>query len=285
MNIVANGAYTTFSVPLTNWTGDAQTPADVDVALFSRTHNAVVFEETVTPQSGSASFEFHAGRYTGPGDYLINFTYVLDDLGTKKDTVPVKVYVPYLSMDKIEDAEQTSNLDRSQKEALAFSVTQSIDSFCNRSFQHTIGETKNVMGNGTKTLQLPERIWQLDSVTSPYVSPTIIDPWNMSTTAENFRIELGMDYQVFGLRNFKSGSVYGVTGNWGYHYPPEGIQYVASQLFLLNFCADSTYRDRWVSNINTGQWQMEFARTGNQTTGSAELDNILKKYRKIRFIA
>lgn len=282
MEVLINGEYTTITNPLTGWMGGDETPATVTVNLYSETHAEIVHTETIDPLgTSSVSYDVHSGRYTGPGDYQVQFVYDLAGGGTKKDVVNVKVFVPYIAMNEIENSSHVDNLSLNDQKLMALTITNSIDNFTNNWFGFTIGETKSVMGAGSKILQLPYRLWQLDLVEAPTISTTIIDPWNMSVTADNVSLNTNYNYQVFGLREFVTGQVYSVTGNWGWETVPGEIQLAASRMFNIRFCNDAVYRDRWLQNIKTGQWSMEVQRTGYHTTGSAEVDHMLRKHKRI----
>ena len=216
----------------------------------------------------------------------------------------VFISVPYTSLAKLREIKELNGFSDQEVINMERLVSRVIDAYCGQSFGYELDKTKTVNGNGSDYLLLPNRMWELGEVrvledyirvvndndgnvvngevsgrdVTEYVTRDFDNPWRI-------RNRRGYDYVALSeVRNqhfFRNGMIYAVKGNWGYQFVPSKVSEASAILVKTYFYDDATYRDRYLSEIQAGNWRMKFAATGDETTGSANADMLLSSYRNI----
>lgn len=179
-----------------------------------------------------------------------------------------------------------------------------IEAYCRQSFGYAVG-TKALQGTGYKKIALPQRLASLTSYQAidpngnvgPGWPGSIVisnDGWNLIlapdttlTVKESPPIEF-MNYVSNGviqvpdsyIKSFVSGTVYNVTGVWGYEVVPSEVQEAA--ILLMNDFAtnDVGYRDRYLSSVKIQQDTVIYHPGAFRGTGNARADLLLAKWRR-----
>lgn len=241
-----------------------------------------------------------------PRNLRMTWRYSLaSDSGAERSgTTEVFVSVPYADIRKLREIKELNEFSDQEIMAMERLVSRVIDSFCGQSFGFEKEKTKTVIGAGSEYLILPDRLWELNDITAlddyeriirdgqgnvvgidrsgrsilEYVTVDLDNPW---------RIRNRRSYNYVALdetrtRNFfRNGTIYAVSGNWGYPFVPARVTEATVLLVKTYFYDDAAYRDRYISDIRAGNWRMTFSATGDATTGSANADILLSTYRNI----
>lgn len=207
--------------------------------------------------------------------------------------------------------EPLSPTDFKQLESVVRGV---IDAYCRQNFQLT----KNsylVPGGGMTKLQLPFRLVRLDSIyaadepfaamqayegiydhtseqermradalsmhsLNEFVTFTKDHPWEIRRRTRATTPGIS---PVSAQARFESHRYYIVEGLWGWERVPNDVARAAAILTRDYLDDDSKWREKYVSVARAADWRLEFSATGNETTGNANADMILEKYRNFRW--
>jgi len=160
-----------------------------------------------------------------------------------------------------------------------------INSYCGQSFE-TFEAAIRVEGNGLDGLILPHPLlsetnvqWS-DGYNVIYTDTDI--PWEISGNGWILRKQ--STYDSFDPvcephDKFKRNVIYTVTGVWGYECIPNPVVESARLLIEDYICPDQNYRNKYLDNIRSGDWRLEFNDWAFVGTGNATVDRLLKEYR------
>lgn len=209
---------------------------------------------------------------------------------------PIDIVRPYVSIHEYNRNTHPSDAllvsDFKRLESVARKV---IESYTRQSFQLIGPRSMPVTGTGTNALQLPDRLVTLDNITIPEgpsgaaVQPSdyslmnyvIFDPARPWELRKRSTSSAGMNV-LYREEFFRSGTTYVVTGTWGWPLIPQDIA-AATALLIRDYSDDdSLYREKYIKVIRAADWRMEFGATGVETTGNANADMMLEKYRNYR---
>lgn len=233
----------------------------------------------------------------------ITWEYDLDGM-TRSFSDNSFVSVPYVSLNKLRDIKELNDFSDQELISMERLVSRIIDAYCGQTFSYEINKTKTVMGNDSDYLLLPGRLWELGSAAvledyativvdgegnvvtneisgrdiTQYVTRDFDNPWRLRNKRTFDYIAMS---EVKSRYFFRNGHIYAVTGNWGHQFVPSKVSEAAASLVKTYFYDDATYRDRYISEIQAGNWRMKFRATGDETTGSANADMMLYDYRNI----
>lgn len=194
-----------------------------------------------------------------------------------KDRYPNDELLQRADIESLRDAEKT--------------VRYVINSFVGQSFSLESNATHEVRGRGLKELYLPKRLARLIRIED--LDGRVYDGHIDAFT--NFSIRRGeytLPYSAYtdgatiygapiGIRTEKGrweNRVYRVTGDWGWAFVPQEVTEAATMLIRDSFNPDSKYFEMYVDNIRASDWRMEFAKTGDRTTGNAKADLLLSRF-------
>lgn len=227
---------------------------------------------------------------TGDSDIKeIHFEYQVGGYEVRTSPELLEVIRPYVSLPEYNAMFPFRPLTMADFRVVERSVRRVIDAYCRQSFQLRKNVTKVVPGGSTNALQLPDRLVSLNGVntnsTAGYsiISSVVHDPSNPWSIHTNTSTSLSprtsdplerTDY----FRNVR----YYVTGDWGWQHVPNEVKDAAAILINDFLDDDSVYREKYIDNIRAADWRMEFAATGNETTGNANADMMLERFRTYR---
>jgi hypothetical protein len=77
---------------------------------------------------------------------------------------------------------------------------------------------------------------------------------------------------------FKSGIPYKVQARFGWNSVPENVEQAAAELMKDYFSKDTMWRNKYVKNISTFDWDFEYTGDAYTGTGNAYADNLLADY-------
>lgn len=211
-----------------------------------------------------------------------------------------RVVVPYVSVRKVQ-SEMLPDKTIEEVRNMESLVRHVIEAYCGQTFEYRLNRSKTVMGRGTNTLDLPERLYNLTGLTLGrdltgtiaveslnvynYVETDPDNPWQIRRRQYSGLSPRAVEPGIFGSGPFfRSGKMYVVTGDWGWPDVPGGVVKAAEILIDKYFCQEARYRDSYIDNIRAADWRMEFARTGDETTGSANADMILQDFRNMNMV-
>lgn len=259
-----------------------------------------------SPAVGRFFYELTPEITSHPRNLRISWRYSLnagggaDRLGSQE----VFVSVPYVELSRLKEIKELNEYSDQELMTMERLVSRVIDSYCGQSFGFEKEKTKTIVGAGSEYLILPERLWELDSITVLDDYERIVRDSQGNVVEEDISGRSVIEYVVVDLDNpwrirnrrsynhvsldetrtknfFKNGSIYAVTGNWGYPFVPARVVEATAILVKTYFYDDAAYRDRYISDIRAGSWRMTFSATGDATTGSANADIILSSHRNI----
>ena len=77
---------------------------------------------------------------------------------------------------------------------------------------------------------------------------------------------------------FQSGVAYKVQGQFGWEKVPDNVELAALELMKDYFSKDTMWRNKYVKNISTFDWDFEYTGDAYTGTGNAYADNLLADY-------
>jgi hypothetical protein len=77
---------------------------------------------------------------------------------------------------------------------------------------------------------------------------------------------------------FQSGIPYKVQARFGWDSVPENVEQAAAELMKDYFSKDTMWRNKYVKNISTFDWDFEYTGDAYTGTGNAYADNLLADY-------
>jgi len=157
-----------------------------------------------------------------------------------------------------------------------------------------------VYGYDSDILPLPAKIYQLHELYSNDVLllDTIndIDNWNypVEISESGYGIKVNraglIDNTVYTANGmvppsihdsygiFQSGVAYKVRGQFGWEKVPDNVELAAIELMKDFFSKDTMWRNKYVKNISTFDWDFEYTGDAYTGTGNAYADNLLAEY-------
>lgn len=256
------------------------------------------------------------------GDFepkVITWTYTID--GNEIETAPeiIEIVRPYIMPDTYNRTAPGQELDIRNFRMVESKVRKVIESYCRQSFQIQQHVVKTAVGHTGNALQLPERLIRFKGMSvvdepiaslvgypgimtypnmqdgtnyellrgdgiarhslNEYVSFNPDRPWEIR---RRLNAEAGGMNPINRSQFFSSHKQYAILGDWGWEYIPNDIQQAAAILIADYANDDATYREKYIDNVRAADWRMEFAATGNETTGNANADMMLERYRNYR---
>ena len=273
---------------------DNQLVESDDLVFFDITNaegDVVVADEAyLVIEDGRPHYEYMIGPdvTANIGVYDINWQYSaggFQSVSKRQALIVSRPYCEYMDYKQTYEDDPISPGDFQKIEKVVRGV---IDSFCRQSFQYDLGMSYTIVGSGHNTLELPRRLVELHEVRVMDSSTDFynIDEYVTTDPDEKYRIRR-LDWNPFGAgmnpvsnnRLFKSHRNYRVTGDWGWENVPEPVREAAKILINAYQCADAKYREKFIQTIRAADWRMEFAVTGNETTGNANADTLLSDYK------
>lgn len=159
-----------------------------------------------------------------------------------------------------------------------------------------------IYGCESDTLPLPVKINSLQKL---YVKDILLINNLVSPAVNNWGLTVNLTETKFGLRVdrsstldnavyiangmvppsihdysgiFKSGVPYKVQGRFGWSSVPENVEQAAAELMKDYFSKDIVWKNKYVKNISTFDWDFEYTGNAYTGTGNAFADNLLADY-------
>jgi hypothetical protein len=155
-------------------------------------------------------------------------------------------------------------------------------------------------GYGSDTLPLPEKITELHEL---YANDILlldnineINNWNhtveISTTGYGIRVNRAnsLDNTVYTANGmvppsihdsngiFQDNVSYKVQGRFGWNEVPDEVELACIELMKDYFSKDKTWRNKYIKNISTFDWDFEYTSEAYAGTGNAYADRLLSDY-------
>lgn len=178
-------------------------------------------------------------------------------------------------------------------------VRRIIQSLTGQGFGFSYG-SRAIIGTGERVLHLPQRLINLTGV-SLNVYPYDAIPfgainitgggWALSTGSGPEYLTAKMAppedaiYSSNGVivvpgfvNRWDANNVYVITGSWGYEGVPHDISEAAAILIDDYNCNEDTYRNKFIANMRSADWRIEFDPRTWSGTGNVKADQLIAPY-------
>lgn len=258
--------------------------------------------------SGAYSFTLPFGLVDRDRKFNINWFFQYLEGGVTKDyraKTYVEVVTPYVTVDEIRTALGTMPvMTDDQLERVERRIRGVIENYTAQKFGYYTGK-RAVQATGDSDLILPQRLISVSAVDGAYFTDianfeTRGDGWFLGRATSSFGPDYVWDNIIDdsgdgpGWRSkdpivapgrhkrglWKDNVVYTITGEWGYEDVPFNVKEAALILIEDNICPDSEYRDRYIEDVKTADYQYTYTPGAFRGTGSVIADQLLEPYRR-----
>jgi len=234
----------------------------------------------------------------------LKWNYTIDGTLVKKED-EVYVITPYVDFNHAQDiAFSTDSSDpnyKSYKDLLMAEkyARKQIEQYTGQNF-YLYDDVYIVYGHESDILPLPARISEIYYLYSNDIllidNIEEINNWNynviLSESSYGIRINRAnmLDNTVYTANGmvppsihdhsgvFQSGIPYKVYGKFGWEKVPDNVELAAIELMKDYFSKDTMWRNKYVKNISTFDWDFEYTGDAYTGTGNAYADNLLADY-------
>jgi hypothetical protein len=234
----------------------------------------------------------------------LKWNYTVGGTLVKKED-EVYVVTPYVDFNHAQDMGfSTDSSDpnyKSYKELLMAEkyARKQVEQYTGQKF-YSYDDIYVVYGHQSDILPLPARIEEIYSLYAKDIllldNIEEINNWNysvvLSETAYGIRINRAnmLDNTVYTANGmvppsihdssgiFQSGIPYRVYGRFGWEKVPDNVEIAAIELMKDYFSKDTMWRNKYVKNISTFDWDFEYTGDAYTGTGNAYADNLLADY-------
>ena len=217
----------------------------------------------------------------------------------------VYVVTPYVDFNHVQDLGfSTDSSDpqyKSYKELLRAEryARKQIEQYTGQKF-YLYDDVYTINGYDADVLPLPAKIYSLHEL---YANDVLlldninnIDNWNypveITTTGYGIRINRAglVDNTVYtangmippsihdGSGVFRNSVSYQVQGRFGWERVPDAVELAAIELMKDYFAKDTVWRNKYIKNISTFDWDFEYTSEAYAGTGNAYADRLLADY-------
>lgn len=254
---------------------------------------------TVAPEGLTFTLPFSLVLNDQSLEVYWNFSYVEDGQTYEYTTIEtVDVVTPILSFKEIRKIVGEEYSDE-EVYAVERAVRYIVQAHTGQFFGKFVG-SKSITGSGEPFLRLPMRLISLNTVngntywngslalrgggwylkSKTHGIPTIRadldgwheDPWGYSNKAP---IVAPYSRTVF---NFLENAEYVIDGTWGWNSVPAAVQEAARLLINDYACADSQYRDRFLTSMTAADWRIQFHEGAFSNTGNVRANQLLAEF-------
>lgn len=240
--------------------------------------------------------------------FRINWNFQYVEASVTKDYSSksyVEVVTPYATVTEIRTALGTMPvMTDDELKRVERRIRGVIENYTGQKFGFYTG-TKKIQSRGEDDLSLPARLITLTTVdgtmyndianfqtrgdgwflgratdvnSSDQIWDNIIDD---SGTGPGWRSKDPITYPGRFRRGlWRDNVVYTITGEWGYEDVPFNVKEAALILIEDNICPDSEYRDRYIEDVKTADYQYSYTPGAFRGTGSVIADQLLDEYRR-----
>lgn len=260
-------------------------PTDPVANTVSVKVNDVSIGNATRDEAGKYSISLPSSYNAAEGfiDVLWSFNISSSAYAVKEE---YSVVTPYVGWDQFQAEFAQYNqtyADYQEAERVARYI---IHAYCGQEFGKIIA-TYDVDGSGDDGLPLPKRLlsltdvsWWEESENVIYVEEDITweiaaDGWLLRKRNEYRGLRIGAQASPRWPRN----RIHMVEGTWGYKSVPAEIVQAARLLIKSYVCPDQAYRNKYIDNIKSGEWRIQYTPEAWAGTGDANVDDILKSFR------
>ena len=300
------------------WNGDVTTPdttpivklydVTIDPAISPAINPATVIQTltSVADENNPGTYIVYVPyQYTNRNRTLrLRWEYTI---GTNNVIREDEVYVvtPYVDFNHVQDLGfSTDSSDpqyKSYKELLRAEryARKQIEQYTGQKF-YLYDDVYTINGYDADVLPLPAKIYSLHEL---YANDVLlldninnIDNWNypveITTTGYGIRINRAglVDNTVYtangmippsihdGSGVFRNSVSYQVQGRFGWERVPDAVELAAIELMKDYFAKDTVWRNKYIKNISTFDWDFEYTSEAYAGTGNAYADRLLADY-------
>lgn len=300
------------------WNGDIRIPDTVPVAkLFDVTNDPAIIPlvapTTILETLTSVADENNPGTYVVyvPYQYTdryrqlrLKWEYYIDNKFVSRED-EIFVVTPYVDFNHVQDLGfSTDSSDpqyKSYKELLRAEkyARKQIEQYTGQKF-YLYDDLYTIYGYDSDTLPLPSKIHALHELYGNDIlllnTITNINNWNyqveVTTTGYGIRINRAamFDNTVYtangmvppsihdGSGVFRSNVAYRIQGRFGWEKVPDEVELAAIELMKDYFSKDTVWRNKYIKNISTFDWDFEYTSEAYAGTGNAYADRLLTDY-------
>jgi len=178
---------------------------------------------------------------------------------------------------------------------------QKIENFTGQKF-YLYNDVLRIMGSGSDVLPLPNRIYSIhrlyknDVVLIDNLQSPSVNNWGYSVQVSetNFGVRVNranmLDNTVYvangmvpptihdGDGVFKSNTMYEIHGRFGWRKVPDKVEHACIELMKDYFSKDLAWKNQYIKNIQTFDWNFEYQSDVFRGTGNAYADQLLSDY-------
>lgn len=244
---------------------------------------------SVTGESFSVPFSI----YGYDGQFTVRWLFTVDgSLQTRSETH--EIVTPYVSVAEIRDS---LNLPADITDEKLVKTERVVRKIINKFVGSGFGKyyaTKSVLGKGDEQLALPERLVSIDTVTGPYLNPTLNfyelrgDGRYIAATSVYpegdwvfTNVIAAPDWDARHM--WKENVRYSISGVWGWEDVPTEVTEAALILIEQQLCPDSEYRNRYIEDVNYADSRLSFNGRAYNGTGNVIADQLLSDFIRLPF--
>lgn len=278
------------------------TPAPLPITIEVFKDGVVVHEvPTVAFEDGMLKFElpYFLSQTDNYLEVRWRFSYVENGQTYEfNNTTQVEVVSPILSLREINAiVRDGADWELDELMALEKSVRHIIQAHTGQFFGKFIGR-KRVAGSGESFLRLPARLLELKSINGSIGWNEVLSVrgsgWFLESRATGIPT-IRADYDGWHenpytghvpivapyskvLMSFNKHMEYEIDGVWGWHSVPGAVKEAARLLINDYACADSNYRDRFLTSMTAADWRIQFHEGAFSNTGNVRANQLLAEY-------
>lgn len=260
----------------------------VTLNLFDAETEEVVLANQAVTRAGIGQYEYITPLSLSESSRTLKVVWSFDlnaSPATKTDYITI--INPYVTLSEIRST-YSSLADKSDEDLSTMErrVRMAIDRYCGQNFDYVSSKTVKVVGTGSDSVLLPQRILSLTSVSHDSVvlkDGTVdlvqINPeseWLLSWKFSEGDVKSDVSSWLRSERKFRDGDVFTVVGDWGWRFVPNGVNMAALLLIGTYFCSDFNFRNRNVKSVQS--IESGFAFFEHEGTGNLEADLILDDF-------
>lgn len=225
------------------------------------------------------------------GTIFVTWTFTIPNSGTYTKVDRYTIVTPYLSLEWIKsNLLETSTNDeiRDAEKAARYIVQAHTGQYFGKETS-----TKRAWGERNNALYLPARLLSLTTIngvadTNYYITG---DGWFLTrpsyggippVKADVYGINevTGPIVDPYSFRNnvFSNNVPYDVNGTWGWDEVPAAVTEAMKLLVNDYACADTQYRDRYLTSMTAADWRIQFNNGAFINTGNVRADQLLSDY-------
>ena len=217
----------------------------------------------------------------------------------------VYVVTPYVDFNHVQDL--GFSIDSSDPEYKSYKELILAERYARKQIEQYTGQkfylyddVYTLYGYDSDTLPLPAKIQDLHELYANDIllldNLNSINNWNydveISTTGYGIRVNRAnmLDNTVYtangmvppsihdGSGVFRSGVQYKIQGRFGWDKVPDDVELAGVELMKDYFSKDKTWRNKYIKNISTFDWDFEYTSEAYAGTGNAYADRLLADY-------